>query len=84
AGPLKEAVFLSAEKPSLVVEDNLHNAVSAMRAGHLPLLVSRDTYTCVKALRLGIPSISHTELPRLTLLIEGIHRIEAPLRGACS
>ncbi|MEM1829753.1 MAG: hypothetical protein QXV79_03855 [Thermofilaceae archaeon] len=82
AGPLKEAVFLSAEKPSLVVEDNLRNTVSAMRAGHLPLLVSSDTYTRVKALRLGIPSIPHTELPRLTLLIERIQRIEAPLQAA--
>ncbi|MEM0223365.1 MAG: hypothetical protein QXJ99_03070 [Thermofilum sp.] len=74
AGPLKESIFLSVERPGLVVEDSLSNAVSAMRAGHLPILVSRDAYARARALRLGIPSISHTELPRLISLIERIYR----------
>lgn len=73
-GPLKELSFQTLSNPSLIIEDNLLNAIAAMRAGHLPVLVARDTYNVVKALRLGLPSINHSDIPSLLELISKIQQ----------
>jgi len=64
-GPCKEHAFARIPRISIVFEDNLANAVRALRAGHLPVLVSSDSYAIARGLRLGIPALRHVDVPRL-------------------
>jgi len=76
-GPLKEEMFRAClqkmgyriEDPVVAFEDNLANAIAAVRLGILSVHVARNGYKQVQAIRLGIPSIFNEEIPELVTLI---------------
>lgn len=73
-GPCKEEAFKRVGRPAAVFEDNLANAVRALKAGHLPVFTARDEYRLARGVRLGIPSLHHSDVPKLLTLLTSFIR----------